>query len=78
MAFIALKTMSRPAFDTPVKVRGYFCHFSACNDEVKLIVCMSLFPCLFQSVALDPEFSKKRTKMYVTGGTKVCCFPFSY
>lgn len=26
-----------------------------------------------QSVALDPEFSKKRTKMYVTGGTKVCC-----
>lgn len=25
----------------------------------------------FQSVALDPEFSKKRTKMYVTGGTKV-------
>ena len=31
-----------------------------------------------QSVALDPEFSKKRTKMYVTGGTKVCCCSCSF
>ena len=34
-----------------------------------IIQCCGVFH--FQSVALDPEFSKKRTKMYVTGGTKV-------
>lgn len=39
-----------------------------------IIQCCNVFH--FQSVALDPEFSKKRTKMYVTGGTKVCTCTF--
>ena len=36
-----------------------------------------MFSFVSKSVALDPEFSKKRTKMYVTGGTKVGNFLFT-
>ncbi|KAK2570430.1 Vacuolar protein sorting-associated protein 41-like protein [Acropora cervicornis] len=55
-------------------------YVASCSDDGRVVInglCSSenniqtSFDSPVKSVALDPEFSKKRTKMYVTGGTKL-------
>ncbi|XP_066028938.1 LOW QUALITY PROTEIN: vacuolar protein sorting-associated protein 41 homolog [Pocillopora verrucosa] len=56
-------------------------YVASCSDDGRVVInglyssennVQASFDTPVKSVALDPEFSKKRTKMYVTGGTKGC------
>ncbi|XP_027048267.1 vacuolar protein sorting-associated protein 41 homolog [Pocillopora damicornis] len=55
-------------------------YVASCSDDGRVVInglyssennVQASFDTPVKSVALDPEFSKKRTKMYVTGGTKL-------
>lgn len=55
-------------------------YVASCSDDGRVVInglyssennVQASFDSPIKSVALDPEFSKKRTKMYVTGGTKL-------
>ncbi|XP_078376476.1 vacuolar protein sorting-associated protein 41 homolog isoform X2 [Oculina patagonica] len=55
-------------------------YIASCSDDGRVVInglysnennVQASFDSPVKSVALDPEFSKKRTKMYVTGGTKL-------